>query len=299
MPSPFPGMRPVPGEAGFVARLPQPVHEPPVGGAQPRPSGRLLRASRAAHGGDRGRRGTHAPHPAGRHRAGIATAAAPRWRRRPRCRLRCESRSWTSRRNSPTSGFMTAEADHCRRDPDRAAQPLEQAGRRGPTAVPAKAGGCPPQPCLAGSRSTLLRAGRRLWRTRAGEIDLATLAPRPDYLATVSRAWERGFPYSLELFPTSLREPLPVIGVPLREGEPETPLDLQRAFLETYDDGPYRRGAIDYTRPPNPPLPEEHRDWAGRAGRRLAWVGVECRFVANPSVVANPSAFGAPCPSRN
>jgi hypothetical protein len=108
----------------------------------------------------------------------------------------------------------------------------------------------------------LLRKGRRLWRTRYGVTDLRSLDPPPEYLITVSRAWKRESPFRIEVFPAFLREPLPVITVPLRQGEAEVPLDLQRCFTEHYDAGPYRRGAVDYTRPPEPPLPEEHREWA-------------------------------------
>lgn len=117
----------------------------------------------------------------------------------------------------------------------------------------------------------LLRTGRRVWRTRSGGADLRTLDPQPDYIVTISRAWEREAPFRLEVFPAFLREALPVISVPLRHGESETPLDLQRCFTDTYDAGPYRRGAVDYTKPPVPPLPEEHRDWA--AERIAAWLG--------------------------
>lgn len=116
----------------------------------------------------------------------------------------------------------------------------------------------------------LLRKGRRLSRTRAGVTDLRSLDPPPEYLVTLSRSWERAFPIYLQVFPAFLRETLPVIAVPLREGDPEVPLDLQHCFTELYDAGPYRRGAVDYTRPPVPPLPEEHRTWA--AERTAAWL---------------------------
>lgn len=116
----------------------------------------------------------------------------------------------------------------------------------------------------------LLRKGRRLWRTRAGVTDLRSLDPPPEYLVTVSRAWERERPFRIEIFPAFLRQPLPVITVPLREGDPAVSLDLQRCFTEHYDAGPYRRGAIDYTRPPEPPLPQEHQ--AGAAECAAVWL---------------------------
>ncbi len=116
----------------------------------------------------------------------------------------------------------------------------------------------------------LLRKGRRLWRTRSGLTDLRSLDPPPEYLVTVSRSWERAFPLRLEVFPMFLRQPLAVIAVPLREGAPEASLDLQACFTQHYEAGPYRRGAVDYTQPPVPPLPEGHRAWA--AERTDAWL---------------------------
>jgi len=107
----------------------------------------------------------------------------------------------------------------------------------------------------------LLRKGRRLWRTRSGLTDLRSLDPSPEYLVTVSRAWEREDPFRIEVFPAFLRQPLPVIKVPLRQGDADVALDLQRCFTEHYDAGPYRRGAVNYTHPPEAPLPEEHREW--------------------------------------
>lgn len=115
----------------------------------------------------------------------------------------------------------------------------------------------------------LLRKGHRLWRTRSGMIDLRSLDPPPEYLVTVSRAWEREFPFRIEVFPAFLHQPLPVIAVPLREGDPEVPLDLQRCFTDHYDARPYRRGAVNYSRPPRPRLPKEQREWA--AERIAAW----------------------------
>ncbi len=87
------------------------------------------------------------------------------------------------------------------------------------------------------------------------------LTPRPDYLVGVSRAWERGGNLEYELFPIGLEEPLPCIGVPLREGEPDVPLDLQYVFNLAYDGGPYARGAVDYGSPPDPPLGPDLAGW--------------------------------------
>ncbi len=107
----------------------------------------------------------------------------------------------------------------------------------------------------------LLRTGSQLWFPPE-LVEPPDSLPKPDYLVAVSRAWERGAKFRLQLFPVALRDPLPTISVPLREFDAEQRLELQACFTETYDAGPYRRGAIDYTRPPEPPLPQEHQAWA-------------------------------------
>jgi hypothetical protein len=93
-------------------------------------------------------------------------------------------------------------------------------------------------------------------------VELASrLDPLPDCLVGVNRAWQRGAEFDYELFPVRLEEPLPCIPVPLRQGEAEVPLDLQYTFRQAYDGGPYARGAVDYSAPPDPPLRPELADW--------------------------------------
>lgn len=109
----------------------------------------------------------------------------------------------------------------------------------------------------------LHRAGMRtLPEFNLGAI-VSQIDPPADYLVLVSRAsqrTERISPY--EIFPFTIREWLPCISVPLRKGEPEVPLDLQFVFNRAFDRGPYRRGAVDYSRPPEPPLAPEDAAWA-------------------------------------
>lgn len=107
----------------------------------------------------------------------------------------------------------------------------------------------------------LLRAGEPLVGGPLVVESAGRLEPPPDYLVGVSRAWERGPKLDYELFPVRLEEPLPCIPVPLREGEPEVPLDLQYVFNQAYDGGPYARGAVDYGIPPDPPVPPDQADW--------------------------------------
>jgi hypothetical protein len=92
---------------------------------------------------------------------------------------------------------------------------------------------------------------------------VSRIAPPADYLVLVNRArrrTERVSPY--EISPFTLREWLPCVPVPLRDGDAEVPLDLQFVFNRAYDRGPYRRGAVDHTKPPEPPLPPEDATWA-------------------------------------
>ena len=105
----------------------------------------------------------------------------------------------------------------------------------------------------------LLRAGERVPAALEVEMLLDNMQPPADYLVVVNRAWNR---LKFQLFPATLREWLPCFPVPLKEGEPEVLLDLQFVFNRAYDTGPYRRGAIDYSTTPRPPLIGEDAVWA-------------------------------------
>jgi hypothetical protein len=102
----------------------------------------------------------------------------------------------------------------------------------------------------------LLRAGPHVL-----SVPLANVAPRGrhDYLVSVNRAarLRRVF----ETYPRTVRDRLPRIGIPLQDGDPDVPLDLQAAVDQTYLTGRYAQ-RIDYTRPCEPPLPAEEQAWA-------------------------------------
>jgi hypothetical protein len=109
----------------------------------------------------------------------------------------------------------------------------------------------------------LLRGGQRLFDEPGMELFLARLQPRPEYVVLVNRAWRRGeASRGYQVFPAALRDPLPCFPVPLREGETEIPLDLQFLLNRIYDEGPYRRGAVNYAQSPDPPLDAEDMAWA-------------------------------------
>ena len=64
-----------------------------------------------------------------------------------------------------------------------------------------------------------------------------------------------------EVWFSTVREHLPRIYVPLDEGQPHIPLDLQNIFEKCYAAGAYAR-RIDYREKPKPPLRPEDAEWA-------------------------------------
>ena len=108
----------------------------------------------------------------------------------------------------------------------------------------------------------LLRAGdRSLFGPELHKSFSESRISRPDYLVLVHRGW-RAHRFGGQVYPIPLQQVLPVIGVPLTESEALAPLDLQFAFQEAYDRGPYRRGAVNYDALPDSPLPVGLDSWA-------------------------------------
>jgi hypothetical protein len=83
----------------------------------------------------------------------------------------------------------------------------------------------------------------------------------------VTRGWKRNY---WELYRIALREPLPTIRVPLRETDPDVPLNLQTLMERCYTNGRY--DDLDYRHDPDPPLESHDAAWASEllnaAGRR-------------------------------
>jgi Protein of unknown function (DUF4058) len=99
----------------------------------------------------------------------------------------------------------------------------------------------------------LLRKGRR--------APMNTPYPPGDYFVLVSRAEDRP---ETDVWPVRLDESLPRdIPIPLLEGDPEVPLDLQKAVQDAYVLGTFD-SAIDYLEPPDAPLTREQDEWADR-----------------------------------
>ena len=70
-----------------------------------------------------------------------------------------------------------------------------------------------------------------------------------DYLVCLSRYLRRDV---VDLWLMSLRDPLPKVTVPLKEGDAEVTFDLQEALDQAYIEGAYIR-ILDYDEPPPPP----------------------------------------------
>jgi len=100
----------------------------------------------------------------------------------------------------------------------------------------------------------LLRSGRHV-----AAVPQEIVEPyRPyQYLIHIHRADTDAY----EFYPLRIRDRLPRIPIPLHAGDADAVLDLQSAFDQAYDTGPYRV-RIDYSKPPTPPLADEDSTWA-------------------------------------
>lgn len=84
------------------------------------------------------------------------------------------------------------------------------------------------------------------------------LKPASDYRVLVSRADYRT---KTKYWPVGLRQPLPVIEIPLRGKANKAPLDLGDVLKTAYDRAAYDV-SIDYRKPPIPPLEGSDQKWA-------------------------------------
>jgi hypothetical protein len=101
----------------------------------------------------------------------------------------------------------------------------------------------------------LLRRG--LYVLAAPELSLERVRPF-DYLVCVHRAARPGV---YQLYPRTVRQPLPRIALPLRAPDGDVVLDLQAILQRCYDSAPYAR-LLAYTAEPHTPLPPEDTAWA-------------------------------------
>ncbi len=94
---------------------------------------------------------------------------------------------------------------------------------------------------------------------RGGERMPVHDLPACDYVVLVSRSYERP---RVELWPFTLREPLPLIPVPLRMGDRDATLDLGRLFQEQFDAAGYEDYV--YRNSPQPPLGRSDAEWTSQ-----------------------------------
>lgn len=116
-------------------------------------------------------------------------------------------------------------------------------------------------------REQYLAKRRKLLRSKANLVEIDLLRggerlpirdlPACSYYVLVSRPDNRP---RATLWAIQLRERLPVIPIPLRQGEPDLPLDLQECLQSAFDDGRYDKTI--YRTNPEPPLSPEDDAWA-------------------------------------
>jgi len=99
---------------------------------------------------------------------------------------------------------------------------------------------------------------------RGGKPMPAPDRPPCDYSVVVSRAELRP---EADFWPIALRDPLPVIPIPLRGPDRDATLDLQALLNRAYDAGRYARYV--YEDRPRPPLGPDDEPWAARLLARV------------------------------
>jgi hypothetical protein len=103
----------------------------------------------------------------------------------------------------------------------------------------------------------LLRKGKR--------VPMQEPLPRGDYYVFLCRADRRPL---CGVWPITLEEHLPPVPVPLLKGDADVSLDLQSAFVQTYDACSLDL-TVDYRQPPDIPLSSELARWAKERLRRV------------------------------
>jgi hypothetical protein len=79
-----------------------------------------------------------------------------------------------------------------------------------------------------------------------------------DYRVSVCRTTER---WKVKYWPISVRQRLPIVGIPLRGNDPDVPLNLGKVLNAAYDIAGYD-DSINYSKAPIPPLNAADAKWA-------------------------------------
>lgn len=95
---------------------------------------------------------------------------------------------------------------------------------------------------------------------RWSRMPLADEPPACNYLILVSNAYE--WP-DADVWALNVRDPLPVIPIPLLRADPPVTLDVGDALRTAYARARYDL-RIDYNKPPKPPLSPEDAEWAAQ-----------------------------------
>ena len=92
---------------------------------------------------------------------------------------------------------------------------------------------------------------------RGGEPMPFEDCPASAYRIAVSRVMQRP---TVEIWPFGLRDPIPVVPLPLKDGDADVPLDLKAVLDAVYDGG--RSELSIYSDPPDPALSRADAAWA-------------------------------------
>jgi hypothetical protein len=106
----------------------------------------------------------------------------------------------------------------------------------------------------------LLRKGRRIGCHP--RVELHCQSRGYDYVVVVSRSTRRS-PLDLEVYGFTVRDPLPVVALPLVAPDPDVAFDLAQVFRRAFETGPYRK-VVRYDLSPEPALPDADLAWARR-----------------------------------
>jgi hypothetical protein len=104
----------------------------------------------------------------------------------------------------------------------------------------------------------LLRRGHRLVSFERVEEKDRPLVEQASYFAFLTRS---GSGRKVETWPLKMRDPLPMLPVPLLAPDPDVGLDLGAALRAIYDEAAYDL-SIDYRQPPDPPFNDDDTKWA-------------------------------------